>query len=47
MGTPNYQDGLDIYTQLPEFKAEWPKWKKTPLSQLSPNLDEHGLDLLQ
>lgn len=44
-GTPT-EDEWPGVTELPDYKATFPKWKKTDLSEKVPDVDEIGLDLL-
>jgi len=44
-GTPNESIWPGI-SSLPDFKHTFPKWKSIPLSQVVPNLDAVGIDLL-
>lgn len=45
LGTPDESSWLGV-SQLPDFKATFPKWHPQPLSRFVSTLDEMGLDLL-
>ena len=46
LGTPN-ESIWPGYTALPDYKANFPVWAPQPITEVVPNLDEDGLDLLQ
>lgn len=46
LGTPNEENWPGV-SALPDYKATFPQWRRKPLEQLVPMLDEYGQDLLQ
>ena len=45
MGTPNEQDWPGV-SELPDYKATFPKWERKQLINELPQLDQFGIDLL-
>lgn len=46
LGTPNETTWTNIGF-LPDYKKDFPVWKKTPLKDKVPEIDKEGLDLLE
>lgn len=46
LGTPTDENWPNVGS-LPDYKPDFPKWPAVPLSKVVPQLDEHGIDLLQ
>ncbi|KAG7811078.1 hypothetical protein KL921_002706 [Ogataea angusta] len=46
LGTPTEEIWPDV-TYLSDFKPSFPKWSKQNLADIVPNLDPHGVDLLE
>ena len=46
LGTPS-EDTWPGVSSLADYKADFPSWSKVSLEKLIPNLDSHGLDLLE
>lgn len=46
MGTPSEATWPGV-SKLPDFKINFPCWKKKPLKSLFPDFDEDGLDLME
>ena len=46
LGTPNDLLWNGAF-ELPYFKMTFPKWMPKNIAEISPNLDENGLDLLK
>jgi cyclin-dependent kinase 1 len=46
MGTPTEEIWPGL-TQMPDYKANFPSWKRCVLSSLVPQMDKDGLDLLE
>ena len=46
MGTPTEATWPGV-TELPDYKATFPKWTPKPLKSLLPKLPDTGLDLLK
>jgi serine/threonine protein kinase len=45
LGTPN-DDTWSNVSKLPDYKASFPQWKAKQLSEVFPNFDKEGLDLM-
>ena len=45
LGTPNETSWPGV-SSFPDYKSSFPQWSRTETSKLVPELDEHGLDLL-
>ena len=46
MGTPSEQYWHGV-SKLPQYKPEFPKWKRQPLEKKFPDFDPDGIDLLK